>query len=91
MKETVCQSCGMPMKTATDHGTNHDAGVSGDYCRYCFENGTFTQEVDMDGMIEHCLTFLDEYNRIAEKPLNREEAVMEMRQVFPQLKRWSKS
>lgn len=77
------------MSTAVDHGTNQDASSSADYCRYCFQNGAFTQETTMEGMIEHCLKFLDEYNRSAETPLSREDAASQMRQVFPQLKRWS--
>lgn len=79
----------MPMNTTADHGTNDDASTSTEYCRYCFQNGRFTQNTDMEGMIEHCLTFLDEYNRNAEAPLSREEAATQMRQVFPQLKRWA--
>lgn len=88
MNANFCQSCCMPMNTAADHGTNQDTSPSTEYCRYCFQNGRFTQEVDMQGMIIHCLTFLDEYNRNAKTPLSREEAARQMQQVFPQLKRW---
>ena len=77
------------MTKPADHGSNLDNTPSTDYCRYCFENGAFIQEMNMEEMIEHCLTFLDEYNKGAEKPLSREEAAKQMRHVFPQLKRWS--
>ncbi|NLC24372.1 MAG: transcriptional regulator [Oxalobacter sp.] len=89
MNPTFCQSCCMPMNTAVDYGTNQDASPSADYCRYCFQNGAFTRETGMEGMIEHCLKFLDEYNRNAQTPLSRDDAAAQMRQVFPQLKRWS--
>ena len=37
-----CQSCGMPMQTAGDFGTEADGGASVDYCVYCYKNGAFT-------------------------------------------------
>lgn len=32
-----CQSCGMPMQTAGDFGTEADGGASADYCVYCYK------------------------------------------------------
>lgn len=32
-----CQSCGMPMQTAGDFGTEADGGASVDYCVYCYK------------------------------------------------------
>ncbi|MDL2284527.1 zinc ribbon domain-containing protein [Oxalobacter sp. OttesenSCG-928-P03] len=89
MKPAFCQSCCMPMTKPDDHGSNPDKTPSADYCRYCFQNGAFTREMDMEEMIEHCLKFLDEYNKGAEETLSREDAAKQMRHVFPQLKRWS--
>jgi len=40
---TVCQSCGMPMKKDPEGGgANADGSKSPDYCSYCFRNGAFT-------------------------------------------------
>ena len=40
----ICQSCGMPMEKAEDFGTNSDGSQNDEYCRYCFQNGKFTDE-----------------------------------------------
>ena len=37
-----CQSCGMPIKTAEDSGTNADGSQSGRFCSHCFQGGKFT-------------------------------------------------
>ena len=42
----------------------------------------------MDGMIDHCLEFLDEFNKDMERPYTKEEARSEMKKFFPMLKRW---
>lgn len=42
----------------------------------------------MDEMIDHCLQFLDEFNKDMEHPYTREEARAEMEKFFPMLKRW---
>ena len=88
-KQQFCQSCGMPL-TEEYYSTNADGSVNSEYCAYCYQDGEFLQEVTMDGMIEHCLEFLDEFNKDAETPLTREQAREQMRQFFPMLKRWEK-
>jgi len=40
----VCQSCGMPLKTAEDCGTENDGSRSRDYCFHCFQRGGFLDE-----------------------------------------------
>ncbi len=37
-----CQSCGMPMKTEADFGTEADGSRSTEYCTYCYQSGAFT-------------------------------------------------
>ena len=54
-----CQSCGMPMQTAGDFGTEADGGASADYCVYCYKNGAFTEACTMEEMIRHCAEFHD--------------------------------
>lgn len=88
MEQSFCQSCGMPM-TATEHfGTNPDGSANSDYCVYCYQNGQFTKELTMNEMIEHCAQFVDEFNKDSDQKLTREEAIGQMRQFFPKLKRW---
>jgi len=39
---TLCQSCGMPMKKdPLSGGTNVDGSKSAEYCSYCFQDGAF--------------------------------------------------
>jgi hypothetical protein len=42
----------------------------------------------MDEMIEKCLGLLDEFNKDSEIKLTKEEARIQMKAFFPQLKRW---
>ena len=46
---------GMPMGDTDEmYGRNKDGSKNEDYCKYCFENGTFTSDCTMDEMIEFC-------------------------------------
>ena len=71
-------------------GTNADGSKNGDYCSYCYKEGTFTNDCTMDEMIEFCAQFVDEVNKNMPKPMTKEEYKGMMRQYFPQLKRWRK-
>lgn len=83
-----CQSCGMPMQSAEQFGTNQDGSASQDYCCYCYKEGVFVQDCTMEGMIEHCAQFLDEFNGACDTQYTKEEAIAEMKKHFPTLKRW---
>ena len=83
--ETVfCQSCAMPMADSSMYGTDADGKKNPDYCQYCYQNGAFTADVDMNGMIEICVPHL-----VAGHPEMTEDKAREMmRQYLPGLKRW---
>ena len=83
-----CQSCGMPLTSADDCGTNADGSINYDYCKYCYQGGKFLQECTMGEMIEHCAQFVDEVNKQQPKPMTREEYKQMMQNFFPLLKRW---
>ncbi|GAB6011975.1 zinc ribbon domain-containing protein [Viscerimonas tarda] len=87
MEQEFCQSCAMPLSDG-QYGTNKDGGANKEYCCYCYKEGAFTQDVTMDGMIEHCVQFLDDFNKDSGKKLSKEEAIAQMKQYFPALKRW---
>jgi len=87
MDQTFCQSCGMPMAPEYN-STNKDGSVNNEYCSYCYKDGEFTSDVTMDEMIEHCVQYLDEFNNDSGKKLTKEEAITQMKQFFPMLKRW---
>lgn len=86
-----CQSCGMPLTADDQCGTNADDSINFDYCKYCYADGKFTQDLDMDGMIEHCSQFVDEVNKGVETPMTKEEYKAIMYRLFPMLKRWMNS
>ena len=83
-----CQSCGMPLTSAADCGTNADGSVNFDYCKYCYAEGKFLQNCTMDEMLEHCAQFVGEMNKNLPVPITREQYVQMMRSYFPLLKRW---
>lgn len=90
MEQNFCQSCGMPMTAPEHFGTNSDGSSNQEYCTYCYQNGQFTSNMTIDEMIEHCAQFVDEFNKGSGQKLTKEEAIKQMRQFFPQLKRWKK-
>ena len=83
-----CQSCGMPLTSKDDCGTNADSSTNYDYCKFCYQDGKFLQDCTMDEMIEHCAQFVDEVNKNMPQPMTVEEYKQMMRNFFPMLKRW---
>ena len=80
-----CQSCGMPFTDPSLQGTEADGSLSQDYCIHCYADGSYTYEIDMDGMIERCAPFIMESTGIS-----LDEAVSLGGAVLPNLKRWKK-
>lgn len=87
MEQNFCQSCGMPL-CEKHYSTNKDGSVNTEYCNYCYKDGEFTADITMDEMIEHCVQYLDEFNKDSEKQFTKEEAIAQMKEFFPHLKRW---
>jgi len=85
-----CQSCGMPLSKNEDCGTNADGSINYDYCKFCYKDGQFTQNMTMEQMIEHCSQFVDEVNKHMPEPMTRDDYKQMMRGFFPMLKRWRK-
>ncbi len=85
MNERFCQSCGMPMGQTDEHyGKEADGSTSPDYCKYCYENGTFTFKGSMEELIEFCVPHMVDNN----PGMTEETARDMMKQFFPTLKRW---
>lgn len=91
MDMKFCQSCGMPLETAEHFGTNKDNSPNEEYCNYCFKEGEFTQDVTMDEMIDICAQYTDQWKTEDGKPVTKEDAIAQMKQFFPHLKRWAKA
>ncbi len=87
----LCQSCAMPLLKTSDFGTNADNSQNQEYCTYCYQQGKFTQEMTMEQMINHCVQFLDQFNEHAKEKISKEQAIQQMQEHFPQLKRWAKN
>ena len=53
---TICQSCGMPLKKDPyKGGSNADKSRSKDYCSFCFEDGEFIYDCeDVEKFQEFC-------------------------------------
>lgn len=81
MEQKFCQSCGMPLVEG-NIGTNSDGSRSEDYCGYCYQNGDFTLDVNMNQMIEFCLQFTDQVNKETGWNLTPEQAKTQMQKSF---------
>ena len=78
----ICQSCGMPMTRADQHGTEQGGEPSREYCCYCRRDGEFAQDCTMEQMIDYCLGCGGELYS------DRETARRRMMEYYPHLKRW---
>lgn len=43
MPELFCQSCSMPIDHIDDRGTEKDGSKNNEYCKYCYQDGAFTE------------------------------------------------
>lgn len=85
MEQNFCQSCGMPMDSAEQYGTEADGSKSRDYCEYCYKDGAFAGDMSMQEMIDFCAPHM-----VSEERTEAEARAM-MEQFFPTLKRWAKA
>lgn len=82
MEIKICQSCGMPITSNEQLGTNKDGSINMDYCKYCYVNGEFIDKVTMEEYIEMC----SEYG--SQAGMTNEEMKEHCKKLFPTLKRW---
>lgn len=83
MKEQkLCQSCGMPIGSPDQLGTNSDGSPNEDYCKYCYDRGEFIDKVSMEEYIDMC----SQYG--AQAGMTNEEMKVLCTRLFPTLKRW---
>ena len=81
-KVDFCQSCSMPLEHKNDLGTNADGSLNHEYCKYCYQNGQFTDpEMTMEEMID--LTV-----RVMEEKRMSSDLIEQTKQYIPMLKRW---
>ena len=82
MENKICQSCGMPITSNEQLGTNKDGSINIDYCKYCYENGEFIDKVTMGEYIEMCSKYGSQAG------MTNEEMKKHCEKLFPTLKRW---
>ncbi|PQP83503.1 transcriptional regulator [Paenibacillus sp. PCH8] len=83
MNVTVCQSCGMPLTTPTQFGTETDGSTTREYCIYCYKEGKFEQPgISLEVMTEMCTAILKD------EGMDEESARSMLRNQLPFLKRW---
>ncbi len=80
-----CQSCGMPLSDEFDgYGTESDGSKSAEYCKFCFQNGAFTNpDQTVDEMVQSSVDFMT-----ANLGFTREQATEMSGNVIPNLRRW---
>ena len=88
MEQYICQSCSMPMTVAEHFGTNSNGSPSTDYCCFCFQNGTFTHNMNMDETIANSVSFYHA-EQIDGRTMTKDEFALKKRLQFPTLKRWN--
>jgi len=73
------------MPTAEDEllGTNADGTRNTKYCKYCYENGGFTSDCTMEGMVEICVPHMVSCG------MDEETARKMLGDALPALERWA--
>ena len=72
----------MPIKDTSDLGTEEDGSISKYYCKYCYEDGEFIDNVTMEEYIDMC----SQYG--AQAGMTNEQMKKFCTKLFPTLKRW---
>lgn len=79
-----CQSCTMPIDNMEDRGTEKNWIPSDLYCKYCYQDGAFTNP-DMT---------LEQMKKITEAAMYQqhipENIIQRSMKMLPSLKRWNK-
>jgi hypothetical protein len=58
--KNFCQSCSMPLNDPELQGTEMDGSKSKDYCKYCYQNGAFTQPgISLQEMISSMISRME--------------------------------
>ena len=81
----ICQSCGMPIISNDELGTEKDGSISKDYCKYCYKDGEFIDKVSMEEYIDMCSKYGSQAG------MTNDEMKKYCTKLFPSLKRWTKN
>ena len=83
-KVAICQSCGMPLNKEENWGTNEDNSKTQEYCKFCFQDGKFSDlNLTMEKVIEKSV-------ELSKKLWMPEDKAREIaNNTIPNLKRWA--
>ncbi len=77
-----CQSCAMPMEKSEDFGANADRSQNNEYCRYCYQNGKFTEsDITREQMVEKVAGIMKQMQM-------PDSQIEKVKKFIPMLKRW---
>jgi hypothetical protein len=81
--ETYCQSCSMPLDNPELQGTEKDGSKSNEYCKYCYQHGTFINpNMTLSEMTSLVITQMEK--------MNMDSKLIDMAVTnLPHLKRWA--
>jgi hypothetical protein len=80
----ICQSCGMPMQKDEDFGTNVSGTKNGEYCHFCYQDGSFTDEgITMEQKIDKLVEIA-----VSQMQIPKEKARAMAEDLIPKLARW---
>lgn len=82
MNEKIWQSYGIHLNSNDEFATNIDGALNDDYCKYCYKDGEFIDDVSMEEYIEMC----SKYGHQA--GMTNDEMKKYCQNLFPTLKRW---
>jgi hypothetical protein len=75
----------MPITDSKQFGTNSDESINYDYCIYCYKDGKFIDDVNMEEYIEMCSQYGEQAG------MTNEQMKEYCTKLFPTLKRWKTS
>ncbi|MCB0482205.1 MAG: zinc ribbon domain-containing protein [Flavobacteriales bacterium] len=83
-EQIICQSCGMPLKDKIHRGSNADGSESLEYCKYCYEQGAFTDGcTNLEEKAKQCI------DAAVAGGLPKKSAEDMAKAILPRLKRWN--
>jgi len=80
--KNFCQSCTMPIDNIENRGTEKDGSKSNLYCKYCYQDGVFTDpDMTMEQMKNIVLSQMRKLNLA-------DNIIQQSLKNLPHLKRW---
>lgn len=76
----ICQCCGMPLGDG-DFGTNRDGSINGEYCKWCYADGTYLYN-NMDDLMDVCVK-----NMVSETA-SEQQVRAYLKELLPTLNYW---